>query len=226
MNQEAIVRLTKEWIKKTTHASNLETKWMVLALYLREEEDHFEVDIHDVYEYFGVAKDRRGGQQWQSIRLAIMNSEKLTNGWIKSEIKENMVYTSFAVEAIKNLEHADIEVDLNSIMKLKSKYSPKILLWLYAELGKSDHCDFNFALTGNDSIRMYLDIEDKYKFWTDFNKRVISPAWKDINKNSKKVKVDYQPYNSSMLKMQTYNETESKSRQTIIGIRTNIQRLS
>lgn len=48
----------------------------------------------------------------------------------------------------------------------------------------------------------------------------------DIDLNCKKVKVDYQPYNSSMLKSQAYNLADSKSRQTIIGIRTNIQRLN
>ena len=48
----------------------------------------------------------------------------------------------------------------------------------------------------------------------------------DIDTNCKKVKVDYQPYNSSMLKMQNYNLADSKSRKTIIGIRTNIQKLN
>lgn len=226
MNQEAIVKLTKEWIKKTTNASSLETKWMVLALYLRKEEDYFEIDIHDVYSYFSVDKDHRGGQQWQSIRLAIANVEQRSQGWIKSEIKENIVMTSFSEEAIKNLENAQIEVDLYSILKLKLKYSPKVLLRLYQELGQREFCDKNWALSGDGGIRMYLGVEHKYKYWTDFNKRVLTPTFMDIDTNCKKVKVYYQPYNSSMLKMQNYNLADSKSRKTIIGIRTNIQKLN
>ncbi len=226
MNRETLVLVSKEWIEKTIHASNLEIKWMILALYLRKEADYFEMDLHDVYCYFGVDKDHRGGQQWQSIRSAITNIEERSQGWVKSEIKENIVKTSFSKEAIKNLENAQIEVDLHSILKLKLKYSPKVLLRLYQELGQREYCDKNWALSGDGGIRMYLGVEDKYKYWTDFNKRVLTPTFMDIDLNCKKVKVDYQPYNSSMLKSQAYNLADSKSRQTIIGIRTNIQRLN
>ncbi len=226
MKEEAVVKVSKEWIEKTIHASNLEIKWMILALYLRKGEAYFEADIHDIYAYFGADKDHRGGQQWQSIRLAILNIEERTQGWIKSEMKENIVQTSFSKEAMKNLENAQIEVDLHSILKLKLKYSPKVLLRLYQELGEREYCDKNWSLTGDHGIRMYLGIGDKYKYWTDFNKRVLTPTFMDIDMNCKKVKVDYLPYNSSMLKRQTYNLDDSKSRQTIIGVRTNIQKLN
>lgn len=226
MEREAIVKISRQCIKMTVHMSNLETKWMVLALYLRDNKTEFEVNLHEVYEYFGVGSAHRGGQQWASIREAIVSMEEVTNGWMKSSINKNTISVSFN-DADGCLENPEVEVDLSSILSLKSKYGPKLLLWMYYQLGEKKTCRKNWSLNHNElepGVREYLGVDDKYKLWGDFNKRVIIPAFEDIDSNCKTVKVKYQPYNYEMLKNRVYDSEETKSRQTIIGIRTSIRR--
>lgn len=84
---------------------------------------------------------------------------------------------------LMELKNRFTSVQLKNILSFSGKYSLRlyeILLSLYNEKGRTQ-THFNFTV---DEIRTYLDCNNKYAGFKDFNKYVILPALKEIQEIS------------------------------------------
>lgn len=81
-----------------------------------------------------------------------------------------------------NLKSRFLEYDIANLKHLNSKHSIILYEYLLSE-ERAKHWEDHTYKVSIEKLRQITDTENKYKEYTDFNKRVIAPAVKEINES-------------------------------------------
>lgn len=119
-------------------------------------------------------------------------SEGLVTGWVnRIQLKNNYVSIAFNSDVWEHLINRKKDftlMQLSSVLDLKSKHSFRLheILKSYAWTGE--------YLVKVSELRALLFLEDKYKLYADFNKKILEPSVKEINESEyKEIEVSFVP---------------------------------
>jgi plasmid replication initiation protein len=157
------------------------------------EKKFYRIQIKELEEFLGWVEE--GGKIFNYIKR-VADKLKITTirvkkpgttivtSWIASyEYPENKGWIEFELSSkleseLLQLKKQFTQYYLKNISKLKSQYSIRIyeLLKEYASIGKREE--------SIESLRMMLGLQNEYKEYRDLKRRILEPAYKEINQKT------------------------------------------
>ena len=194
-------------IRATHQMNNMELKLFYLACTVREQgETYIEISLSDIKKKLNIG---HGGNQNKliydsllnlvksSVIRNIINNEHIAEPIITGRISENnnLVKIKFNELYLPYLDELDRTnqftwIYLKQITKLNLTYSPRIYAFCKMLLGANlKVISYKWWLK---DMRQYLNVENKYNKFKDFNNRIIKPSIDEINAKNDDVSIRYE----------------------------------
>lgn len=101
------------------------------------------------------------------------------------------------IPMLDELKHDFTWIYLEQIARLNGKYSARMYEWCKMHLKDKDQCEFIWYLNSESKeapgIRQWLNLDDKYKEYKAFNRRVLKPSFDEINECTSDIQVSCRP---------------------------------
>lgn len=202
-NKKNIVNIHNNFVE-AIYSLSVDAKKILLSTFLHLDKDTGDITIHreELLQEIGIDPRKYRKEHLKAIFRELMTKVieikdlENPNNWVllqllkKVEYKDGYFRTSIYPELLPYFEEAQKKLftkfNIQNIKPLTSIYAIRIY-----ELCKRFHKDSRIKEISIDELKKILQIENKYKQISDFRKRVLEVAKKQINKNTD-LEVDYE----------------------------------